>query len=1004
MFGLKFRRFFFCIVLVLFINHYLQSEETRSYLSTIFEELPYAKDIYSHSSDFYITHLQTFYIKWRFLINKYYAVLNAKFDEIPGSQNIKYFLKDVYSDVRPEIIQFFSYIDLLMMRIYKKYIWKGYIYSRIHLYTKIAPYIKKHIYTLTCIHIPAFYESAKLKIHDVCCIKVPFCLLSLYNKYVLSTKTFYTNIVPPTIQIYIDVIYNNSKPVILPAYEFFANLMTKSIKYTKFYYAEFLKKYCLLAFHYLSNMIKCYSKDYYEKIVGLYYDILTSDPLDEEIIRLYSLLDIYESVAATSIIATITSTSTIYSQKTNAALDFSNPLNDFAEKVINLGHNKDDLSPVAKKLNIWESLIVDTGNDVFADVDATFLEQQQKYIDDGFKSLLETNIRDLNEYISKSYTEIQTYIKNIDTADIYMTNDNLIINEYLLKTPKFKNHNKDLKFFKNVYPNPKVDPFGLTYDNYLQLIDEVDYLNDLLYNKTMIQKSSDDINFPDRDFFLEHVLQGKDIDVSFGKVSYPDTVEVNEFQLLTPGQYLVTSELLKRVTISNANRNIINKVDRKLVRDAFKRVRATIEDKANVIHQIIENGFFEILEEYNKIKFRNLDVFEDFCDIILEEWDKKFLEFLEAEEQKSDQYLFDDPYNHIKESANHLLLEGEEREYIGDSEIIEAFNSEKLEDRKKIRSAHCWKTYKKFYEIKDLLLKLRDNLNSLPPNLKEMQQVAESVGKTVYFLLSESNQYLDLLRAQANLEFQFREEFDYKERVRRYNKVNEDNLEKLEEKKLREEMLKVEHDKFMSRLLDGVTDDEDVIQEKLGHFKKGNEIIEELENNDNIEYYYDTETVEISEYSDSSLDDENTMKKSRTSRTESIPLLEISYTASTISTNELLASSESYDKTSAKSVDSILKGITSELRSAVLNNSSYNTKSSSKPFSAEKTQITSSNSSNILNESSMMEGEQNPNAIESKVSIEVTSKLSKKISNAAKTVSLEDTLLNLVKQTSLLLV
>ncbi|GMM35055.1 She10 protein [Saccharomycopsis crataegensis] len=766
--------------------------------------------------------------------------------------------------------------------------WRAFINLRISYYVSLLPTFKRSIYHFNHVLIPSYYNKMRTQVtHNL----IP-SIQGKFYELVESFQTYFKNLF--TVYIYPRVLYYARlietpvnyyaglavQKVLLFFQKIVIPLGVKSLFALKSLVSKIIFGYLkpalqcicenvqsLFGPYYLNDrgenlIVEFFLQIYYgfinayNGVVGKYYEFLTSDPLDEEIDRLSALLTKY----AMSTYAAGLGTATAFSFATSEPYTTSSSLDSLETAKFLKSDLDSSLTPVEKQIQTWQEVVSSTFDSVIEDFQGEFLKFEENYVQENFKPLLESNLRNLNDYINKGYMKIQKSIREIDSADIFLNKENFIINADSLKEPKSKSQNEDLKYFKTEYPDDAIDSYGLNYDNYLELIDEISYMNDLGYNNSLLYKAKNDPDFEDREFFLEYVIAGVDIEASFGEVyGLEDEHNVNKFTLLSPGEYIITSSLLKRITLSNNNRNVIKKVDRKTVREQFSEARGGIEQKGEIMKSVIENGFYEILEEFNNLKFRNLEIFEEFSDILLDEWDKKFVEYLERDSTASSDddgsFLFD--IDSIIEPAAEGTQDSQEivNFYESKKDLYESELEKKKQKKIKIHHAKNWKNFKEFYKIKETLSETRNKLNEYQPNLQPAHDIASQIDKVVGILMSESNQYLDILRAQANLAFQFREEFEKNERIRRYYKFNgyptlseeEIRQEKERQKKLIEDKESInesvkkseeERRRMLTVLLDGKPDDEEYIQAKLSRPKDPEEIISELES-DNIEYYYD---------------------------------------------------------------------------------------------------------------------------------------------------------------------
>ncbi|ODQ80851.1 hypothetical protein BABINDRAFT_12955 [Babjeviella inositovora NRRL Y-12698] len=73
-----------------------------------------------------------------------------------------------------------------------------------------------------------------------------------------------------------------------------------------------------------------------------------------------------------------------------------------------------------------------------------------------------------------------------------------------------------------------------------------------------------------------------------------------------------------------------------------------------------------------------------------------------------------------------------------------------------------WEDWKQFYAIKNFLFDVRDELFNFDADLVVFERYLQEVQHTLHYVLNESGEYLAILRAKANLQFQLREERERK--------------------------------------------------------------------------------------------------------------------------------------------------------------------------------------------------------------------------------------------------
>ncbi|GMM36995.1 hypothetical protein DASC09_043200 [Saccharomycopsis crataegensis] len=472
-----------------------------------------------------------------------------------------------------------------------------------------------------------------------------------------------------------------------------------------------------------------------QRFINRYYGFLTSGPSNQEVQRLSDLLVMFDPVEEETQIST----------EILVSIDEDLVLEKLKETVL-----LQDKMYLEGKVSSWQTSINNTCESMFEEFWKEYREYEKKFMAKSFTPTLQQELANMKNEVSQSMFSLQEMVRSIDSVDVFTTNQDLVVNENSLKTPKSQPNTK-LKYFKNKYRKNTQDSYGLSHKNYLRLVEEISYINDWMVNSTSAN--------PDGSIIL-----GKKVKPSFGNINRARFWKATDNP--DPEHFLVQSDLLKRITVRNFDRKQIMRIEKPALDAQIQKTRVIISQQAATFQDLIPTGVQVLVDKFNSLKFRTLDVFENFSDVVLENWQGQFLKFLESQ-----------TYNEIDLDFLFAMANMEDLEEVKGMNDTGKFQlTEKLQQFKKSqsksRSLEYWRNFKIFYNIKKTLIEAREYLNRFEPDMTEVEKIAKEfqlMGKAV---VDGATLRLDGLCEEAMMEFVLRKEASAMERVRRFENFN----------------------------------------------------------------------------------------------------------------------------------------------------------------------------------------------------------------------------------------
>ncbi|CAI4061444.1 hypothetical protein SKDZ_07G0380 [Saccharomyces kudriavzevii ZP591] len=180
----------------------------------------------------------------------------------------------------------------------------------------------------------------------------------------------------------------------------------------------------------------------------------------------------------------------------------------------------------------------------------------------------------------------------------------------------------------------------------------------------------------------------------------------------------IDSETGKKIFFDKSGSTQISQyISRKLVREYFNETRTTLDRLTHAIEEDLSQITKEIEKKVNAIREENVEVFEEWGDIIVNEWSKRM--------------AYVDVINAHMGAGDDTTLEEEEA-----------------------KSSVNWK---KFLKGKKQIIESRDKLAHHAADLSRVNEFRQKVQKKILSFTQESGEFLYILRSKANLQFQERE-------------------------------------------------------------------------------------------------------------------------------------------------------------------------------------------------------------------------------------------------------
>ncbi|ODV59517.1 She10p ASCRUDRAFT_71483 [Ascoidea rubescens DSM 1968] len=479
-------------------------------------------------------------------------------------------------------------------------------------------------------------------------------------------------------------------------------------------------------------------------------------------------------------------------------------------------------SKLSQEVSHWKTVVAETCEVVLEDFNNEVNSYQIQFLENILKPKLQNELRDLNYFVNSCYREINYLIYNINSTILYLkNNEKLDINlddfydsiknkittvnlETKLDFPTLQQQKHQVLNFMCPLPNDfhddsdfceiettedgiekqndykkmgdenrfvdtkmnkervEMNVSNMPIEFYesvfswmnedLKIIEMLNYMEDIGFNKSLHQEAILEPELPRSQHILSKVLIGKDIS------------ESNSFKRLKSkfGKY-------SNLTF-NQDGKIIQKVTREQVREKFSKARNGVEQKINNTNQMISEKYLgDIITQFNNAKFKTIQIFEELAAVLTNEWDQRFIEVLSYNpgflmEEKIEKKLSNYSEDNNKILDIYKLRKIEYRQKMFDLSTKKVTN--------KLNSIKNWESFKNFYEIKEVLFETRKKLNRLEPDFQFLDKELSTLKFNYKTIMMESKQYLDILRAQANLAFQFREVSEAKSRGRRYQVFN----------------------------------------------------------------------------------------------------------------------------------------------------------------------------------------------------------------------------------------
>ena len=180
----------------------------------------------------------------------------------------------------------------------------------------------------------------------------------------------------------------------------------------------------------------------------------------------------------------------------------------------------------------------------------------------------------------------------------------------------------------------------------------------------------------------------------------------------------IDSETGKKIFFDKSGSTEISQyITRELVREYFNETRSTLDELTHAMEKDLSQITEEIEKKVNAIREENVEVFEEWGDIIVNEWSKRM--------------AYVDVINAHMGSDDDATL-----------------------DEERTKSSVNWK---KFLKGKKQIIESRDKLAHHPADLSHVNEFRQKVQRKILSFTQESGEFLYILRSKANLQFQERE-------------------------------------------------------------------------------------------------------------------------------------------------------------------------------------------------------------------------------------------------------
>lgn len=269
---------------------------------------------------------------------------------------------------------------------------------------------------------------------------------------------------------------------------------------------------------------------------------------------------------------------------------------------------------------------------------------------------------------------------------------------------------------------------------------QIDY--ELSYWQAKVQKTLDlAVNNLEQDFgpFLTEKTEDLRQEIS----SNFSTLQLNNYQLYKEMNELIVSINKDAEFIKETNTTIEEpEVDRQIMRDKIAAAYANTESEMKVVEQKLNEAHVMVMTQYYKMAQDTVDVLESFADTAILDFSSRLSGLLEILQNNED---FDD--------------------------------------------AMSWSAWKSFHKVKESIFEIRDQIFNdanaykydargakVPRGLEQWAEYLGKVNFHINFLLRDNAEYLQLVRAKANVAYQQREGLTYK--LKQEEKARQEQLER----------------------------------------------------------------------------------------------------------------------------------------------------------------------------------------------------------------------------------
>lgn len=341
-------------------------------------------------------------------------------------------------------------------------------------------------------------------------------------------------------------------------------------------------------------------------------------------------------------------------------------------------------------------------------------------------------------------TKLGLYIIKLEKSTYFQTFEQLIIYIY---HSSFKFYNyiyEQINYIYNInVESRKTEAYELIKAKQAFLHDLAQYLPDSFNFKT--QKPLSDSTSSTTTSISVSFTSSISISYSTSTTISKSSVSTSTSTISSNGKY----ELLLKNTIKSANEDFLSQVE-EITSQYKSKIRNKFQPLIKELATNVNSGYDKIHDQLNRInEFKSKDhplyvSRQDYRDSLAEKKSS-----IEEQVENIEKKLNEEIENYLDDVL---------KVRVGIIETLEEFADSTLTaySANIISNGDDWKEWKRYKEIKNSLVKFRDELIDKKPN-NDLDNFLNKLKREAYVLTNESGSYLAILRAKANIEFQARE-------------------------------------------------------------------------------------------------------------------------------------------------------------------------------------------------------------------------------------------------------